>query len=171
MSRMRLRVAHATAGGTALATTLAFWTSTVIVELAGSAPSIVTVKHAIAWGLLLLVPAMAVTGMTGMRLTRNSRGRLVRRKTLRMRVVAAIGALVLVPCVLFLAAHASVDHLDAAFYAVQTIELAAGATNITLLGLNIRDGLRLTGRLRPGAPPKAARLMADAPARTTHRVV
>jgi len=30
---------------------------------------------------------------------------------------------------------------------VQVIELIAGATNLTLMGLNVRDGLRLSGRL------------------------
>ena len=37
---------------------------------------------------------------------------------------------------------------DTAFYAVQALELAAGATNIMLLGLNMRDGLKMTGRFR-----------------------
>ncbi len=34
---------------------------------------------------------------------------------------------------------------DANFYAVQALELAAGAVNITLLGFNLRDGLRMKG--------------------------
>ncbi len=37
---------------------------------------------------------------------------------------------------------------DGAFYEVQALELVAGATNITLLGLNMRDGFKLKGRLR-----------------------
>ena len=37
---------------------------------------------------------------------------------------------------------------DAAFYTVQAIELLAGAANITFLGLNMRDGLKMKGRLR-----------------------
>ena len=37
----------------------------------------------------------------------------------------------------------------ALFYAVQGIELVAGAVNITLMSLNMRDGLRLSGRLSP----------------------
>lgn len=32
--------------------------------------------------------------------------------------------------------------------AVQALELAAGAVNIKLLGLNMRDGLKMKGRLR-----------------------
>jgi hypothetical protein len=148
VSRGALRLVHAVAGGLALLTITTFWVSTVAVELAGSPESIVAVKRAIPWGLLVLVPAMAATGITGMRLTRNARGRIVRRKLLRMRIVAALGALVLVPCVLYLGLTASVNDLSTTFYAVQAVELLAGAVNITLLGLNTRDGLRLSGRLR-----------------------
>ena len=39
---------------------------------------------------------------------------------------------------------------DTAFYVVQAIELVAGATNLALMGLNARDGLRMAGRLRIG---------------------
>jgi hypothetical protein len=150
MNRARLRRAHALAGGAALLSIMTFWVSTVVVELGGTLDSVVTVKRTIPWGLLLLVPALAATGITGMRLTCNSSGRLVRRKLVRMRFVAATGLLVLVPCALYLGLTASADDLGATFYTVQAVELVAGATNITLLILNTRDGLRLTGRLRPG---------------------
>jgi len=36
---------------------------------------------------------------------------------------------------------------------VQAVELVAGAINLTLMFLNIRDGLRLTGRLRSNLVP------------------
>jgi hypothetical protein len=32
---------------------------------------------------------------------------------------------------------------------VQAVELIAGGTNLTLMGLSIRDGFRLSGRFRP----------------------
>jgi hypothetical protein len=35
---------------------------------------------------------------------------------------------------------------------VQSLELIAGATNLTLMGLNARDGLRMAGRLRSRSP-------------------
>ena len=148
MSRTAVRLLHALAGGVALVTILVFWLSTAVVALSGSPDSVVTVKRTIPWGLLVLVPAMALTGISGTRLTRNASGRLVRHKMLRMRIVAVIGALVLVPCVVYLARSASTEDLGVTFYAVQVIELVAGATNITLLVMNIRDGMRLTGRLR-----------------------
>ena len=35
---------------------------------------------------------------------------------------------------------------NATFHAVQVVELVAGALNLALLGMNLRDGFRLTGR-------------------------
>jgi hypothetical protein len=46
---------------------------------------------------------------------------------------------------LFLACKATAVEFDARFYAVQSLEWAAGAVNITLLGFNLRDGLRMKG--------------------------
>jgi hypothetical protein len=69
-----------------------------------------------------------------------------------MPLIAANGILVLIPAALFLAYKAGEGDFDAAFNAVQALELTAGAVNITLLGLNMRDGLKLRkGRLRPQA--------------------
>lgn len=67
-----------------------------------------------------------------------------------MRFIAANGILILIPAALFLSAKARGAEFDSAYYAVQVLELAAGATNIVLLGLNMRDGLKLKGRFRSG---------------------
>ena len=63
-----------------------------------------------------------------------------------MPFVAANGVVILIPAALFLAWKADGYAFDAAFYAAQVVELVAGAVNLALLGLNVRDGLRLTGR-------------------------
>jgi hypothetical protein len=73
---------------------------------------------------------------------------LVGAKIKRMPLIAANGILVLVPAALFLAYKAGRAEFDALFYAVQALELLAGAANVALLGLNMRDGLRMKGRLR-----------------------
>lgn len=65
-----------------------------------------------------------------------------------MPFIAANGILVLIPTATFLASEASAAEFDAGFYAVQALELVAGATNITLLGSNMRDGLKMRGSLR-----------------------
>ena len=53
---------------------------------------------------------------------------------------------------LFLDSRARDAQFDAAFLLVQVVERIAGAANLALLGLDFRDGLMLTGRLRPRAP-------------------
>ena len=63
-------------------------------------------------------------------------------------MIAANGVVVLIPAALYLASKAQAGQFDTSFYIVQVIELIAGAVNITLLGLNMRDGLRLSGKLR-----------------------
>ena len=145
-SKLARRV-HPVAGALALLTMLAFWTSTVAVELVGSTSDIVAVKHAIMWGLLVLVPAIAATGGTGFVRAGRSRNARILAKKRRMPVIGAIGILVLVPCVLYLGLTASASGLGTYFHEVQAVELLAGAVNITLMSLNARDGLRLTRRI------------------------
>ncbi len=110
---------HPVAGTLAQLTILTFWLSTALSELLGSEATITAVKTAIPWGFLLLVPALAAAGGSGFALAQGRR-----------------------------ASKARNAEFDAAFYSVQAVELIAGAANITLLALNMRDGLRMTGRLR-----------------------
>ena len=64
-----------------------------------------------------------------------------------MPFIATNGLLVLVPCAIVLNRWAAAGSFDTTFYVVQAIELMAGATNLTLMGLNARDGMRMVGRL------------------------
>lgn len=91
---------------------------------------------------------MAAVGISGFALSKGRRGPLVAAKRKRMPLIAANGILVLLPSAFFLASRASAGAFDATYYAVQAAELAAGAVNILLLGLSLRDGLRMKGRLR-----------------------
>lgn len=126
-----------------------FFTSTVVVELIGSDDAIATVKGLIVMpGLFILVPAIAVTGGTGFSLGKTRKGRLVEAKKKRMPIIGANGVLVLLPAAIFLDQWATAGAFDTKFYVVQGLELVAGAVNLTLMGLNIRDGLTLTGRMR-----------------------
>ena len=65
----------------------------------------------------------------------------------RMPFIAANGLLILVPAAIFLDQWASAGAFDTKFYLVQAVELLAGAVNLTLMGLNMRDGLRLSGHV------------------------
>ena len=143
-----VNIIHPVAGGIALLTIVVFWLSTALGELFGLVSTIVAIKSAIPWGFLLLIPALAATGGTGFNLSRGRRSKLITTKIKRTAACAANGLLVLVPSALFLAFKARAGELDAVFYGVQALELVAGAVNITLLGLNMRDGFRVKGRFR-----------------------
>jgi hypothetical protein len=106
------------------------------------------VKQAIVWGLLILAPALAITGASGTRMAGASSNPGIVRKKRRMAFIAGNGLLILIPAALCLASLASRGTFGGLFYGVQAIELVAGAINLTLMSLNIREGLRLTGRLR-----------------------
>jgi hypothetical protein len=140
---------HGVAGALALLCIATFWISTVVSELFLDAASVVAVKNAVLTGMWVLIPAMAATGGSGFSLARTRRGRLIDTKGRRMKGVAANGLLVLLPSAFVLASWANAGRFDGAFYALQGVELVAGAVNIVLLVLNMRDGLRLTGRVSP----------------------
>ncbi|GGB34068.1 hypothetical protein GCM10011505_14380 [Tistrella bauzanensis] len=138
------RIIHPVAGIMAILTVSTFWLSTAMSELFLSGSAVVAVKAAIPWGFLLLVPALAATGGSGFFLSQGRREGLVGTKLRRMRFIAANGLLLLIPAALFLASKAWAGEFDRIFYVVQAVELIAGATNITLLALQMRDGMRLT---------------------------
>ncbi|TIX00796.1 MAG: hypothetical protein E5V59_05865 [Mesorhizobium sp.] len=139
---MKIRI-HAAAGAIALITVSAFWLSTATVELLGDATAITTVKNYVLAGMVVLIPAMIIAGASGFSLSKGWKSPVVARKKWRMRIIAANGLLVLVPSAFLLSSFAAAGRFDSLFTIVQAIELLAGATNIALLSLNMRDGLSL----------------------------
>ena len=137
---------HAGAGALALTIICLFWVSTAVTELSGDASTVAAVKQAILYGMLVLIPAMMTAGSSGFSLAKGWKSPVVARKRQRMQLVAANGLLVLLPSAWLLAGWAQAGRFDVAFVLVQALELVAGAVNITLLSLNMRDGLKLRRR-------------------------
>lgn len=129
--------------GTATLCIATFFLSTIIVELFGSHAAVARLKSLIVTpGLWIMVPLMAAAGGSGVLLAKSRKGRLVEAKKRRMPFIAANGLLVLVPCAIVLNRWAAAGSFDTTFYVVRAIELIAGASNLTLMGLNARDGIR-----------------------------
>ena len=143
---MKKRV-HAIAGGVGFLMILTFWTSTAISELFTDHETIAAVKALILKGMFILIPAMAIVGGSGMAIGRRRKDAPARAKKKRMPIIAVNGLLILLPAAWFLVGKAAAGEFDITFYAVQTVELIAGAANLTMMGLNIRDGLKMTGRI------------------------
>lgn len=144
-------VLHASAGVAAMLLIASFWISTLVSELFMDRTAVVAVKHAVLYGLFLLVPFMAATGISGVALGRLRQGLLVDRKKRRMAIIAANGLLVMIPAAIYLYRKAAAGNLDLPFYALQAVELAVGAVQLALMAMNLRDGIKLAGRLRPRA--------------------
>lgn len=143
------RLAHLIAGLLAPLCIATFFLTTLLAELFGSHAAVAQLKSLIVSpGLWIMVPLMAAAGGSGVFLAKSRKGRLVDAKKKRMPFIAANGLLVLVPCAIVLNRWATAGSFDSAFYAVQALELIAGALNLVLMGLNARDGLRMAGRLR-----------------------
>jgi len=120
-----------------------FWSSTVIVELFFGYESIALVKSLIVLGLFILVPSIIATAITGNILAKSSKKEaLIQIKRKRMPFIAIIGAVVLLPSAIYLNILASQGIFDSTFYTIQAIELLAGAINLTLMFLNIRQSKR-----------------------------
>jgi len=92
------------------------------------------------------VYSIAVAGALGSKLGGNTTTGPIGAKKKRMAIITANGLLILIPSALYLHSMASSGDFGSMLYLIQALELTAGATNLFLMSLNIRDGLKLTGR-------------------------
>ncbi|HYW14226.1 MAG TPA: hypothetical protein VE871_19830 [Longimicrobium sp.] len=161
MPRTTLRILHAAASTLGLVTITTFFLSSLVAEIAGDRQAIVLVKTTIAYALFGLVPVMAIAGASGKRLAGPSRAPVIVRKMRRMKLVALNAAVVLIPCAITLYWMASHGRFGGEFAAVQGMELVAGAVNVVLLGLNLRDGLGMRSARCRGTRNAAARTRPD----------
>jgi len=145
-----LKKIHPIAGIIGFLTILTFWTATACSELFGSLESIAAVKAMILNGMFILIPSMVIVGASGISMGRHRKDAPARAKKKRMPFIAANGLVILLPAAFFLESRASVGTFDTAFYLVQVFELIAGAVNLSLMALSIRDGLAM-GRKRRAA--------------------
>ncbi|USD39228.1 hypothetical protein [Ferrimonas sp. SCSIO 43195] len=145
---MTIQNAHRLAATLAFLIILTFFSSTLIAELLGNDRVISATKHAIVYGIWLLVPVMALTGITGMKLAPKASSGPIGRKKKRMPIIALNGLLILIPAAIYLDHLASQGLMTGVFWWVQGLELTAGAANLILMGLNVIDGRRLRPRSR-----------------------
>jgi hypothetical protein len=156
MPRSTVVRVHLVASLAAVAIVSSFLVASAAVEATGDEDAVRAVKGWIVRALVVLIPVMAAAGLSGRRLAGRSRAAVVRRKLRRMKTIAAIGLLVLVPCAITLERLAAQDDFGSAFATVQAVEAFAGTLNLTLLMLNLRDGLALRTRRTAAARRRRA---------------
>lgn len=140
---------HAAAGLAAMAAIVALQGLTALSETSGYGADILLMRERVLWIVgLVLLPAMMAAGLSGFRLGRGWRRPEVAAKAARMRLIAAIGLLILLPLAVGLWWLAAQGMIEGRFHLLQRIESLAGLVNLLLLGLNLRDGMRLRPRRR-----------------------
>jgi hypothetical protein len=71
-----INIIHPVAGALAILTITTFWLSTAVAELFASQAIVASIKTAIPWGFLLLIPALMAAAGSGFALTKGRRGPL-----------------------------------------------------------------------------------------------
>lgn len=143
MKRSRLVLLHRAAGTLAFITIASFFTASVVSEWWGNKELIITVKQIILWCIPLLMGSMMLTGLSGHRLYPAKGQGVIARKQGRMKLAVINGVTIMLPAAVYLAFKARNMEFDGYFWAVQILEFIGGLTNLSLIGLNIRDGLML----------------------------
>lgn len=148
MNRNTLRKIHLTASVAALVFISTFWTSTFISEAFLTHKEVAVVKQGIVYALLVFVPLMVTMGVSGKKLVADHTDKTAESKRRRIKKIAMNGNLILLPAACILCYWANHGQFHSGFYLVQALELTAGATNITLLALNIRSEMKPTDQVQ-----------------------
>ncbi len=147
MKRKTIIKAHIIATSIAVLTIGCFFSFSLIAEIMGNQEFIKQVKTGILYCLPILVIAMPILGITGKKLAGKSQNPIVTTKMRRMKFVAFNG-IILISLAIYLYFRATNNNIDSTFLYVQIIELLFGAINLTLIGLNIKAGMKLSGRIK-----------------------
>ncbi len=138
---------HAIAGVLGFLCVLTFVSATAVSQLLGDPGTVATVKNAIFGGMFVLLPALVGAGATGVSLLGKRTEPLAATKQKRGPIAFMTGLIVLLPASYLLRSRAAEGNFDTLFYGIQGVELLASAVCLAMIGLNIRDGLALRGRI------------------------
>ena len=147
MKRKTVLTAHIIATFIAVLTIACFFSFSLIAEIKGNHEFIKQVKTGVLYCLPILLFAMPMLGITGKKLAGNSNSPIVATKIKRMKFVAFNG-IILISLAVYLYYRANYNNIDSTFLGVQIIELLFGAINLILLGLNIKGGMQLSGKIK-----------------------
>lgn len=147
MKRKTIVKAHIIATSIAVVTIGCFFSFSLIAEIMGNHEFIKQVKTEVLYCLPILLLAMPMLAITGKKLAGKSKSPIVATKMKRMKFVAFNG-IILISLAIYLYFRAINNNIDSTFLGVQIIELLFGAINLTLLGLNIKAGMKLSGRIK-----------------------
>lgn len=148
MKRKNLVTVHLIATIVAVLTISTFFTISMIAEIRGDEDFIRSVKTFILYALPIMILAMPALKLTGDKLAGKSKSPLIAVKAKRMKLVMMNG-IILVSLAIFLYYRSNFQQIDGIFLTAQIAEFAFGLFNLSLIFMNAKAGMQLSGKLKP----------------------
>jgi len=148
MNTSTLKNIHKTAAILALILIASFQISTIFAELFAPTAEIAQVKNTILMFVPVLMLTMMATGISANKLYSGAVTGRFKTKQIRMKIAAINGIFILFPAAILLARWSEHGQFDGLYWAVQITEILAGLINLAMIGLNIRDGIRLGNKTK-----------------------
>lgn len=123
-----------------------FFISSLVAEIINDHQFIKVVKLCILYALPLMVIIMPILAISGNKLAGASQSPLIKQKKGRMKLIM-INGLLLITLALFLYFQSHFREINTTFLIGQMAELLLGMLNLILIGVNIRAGLKLSGKV------------------------
>lgn len=147
MKRKKLVTVHLIATIIAVLTISTFFTISLIAEIKGNDDFIRSVKAFILYALPIMVLAMPTLKITGDKLAGKSKSPLILAKIKRMKLVLVNG-MILISLAIFLYYRSHYQQIDNVFLIAQIAEFAFGLFNLSLIFMNAKAGMQLSGKLK-----------------------
>ncbi|GIC78850.1 hypothetical protein [Moritella sp. F3] len=143
MNTKTLKKIHKTAAIFAFLFITSFLTSTIVADFFATPQQIAHVKSSVLMFIPGLILAMMITGISAAKLYPGVAKGPFKVKQTRMKIAAINGVFILLPAAIVLAKWSGLGQFNDLYWTVQIVEIIAGMVNLAMIGLNIRDGIRL----------------------------
>lgn len=147
MKRKNIVKAHFIATIAAGITIVTFFSLSLVAELRGDVQLIKNVKAFILYALPVMVVAMPMLKITGDKLAGKSTNPIILAKKKRMKLMI-INGICLITLAVFLYYRSHFHTIDNVFFIAQLAEFVFGLGNLTLIFLNAKNGMQLSGKLK-----------------------
>lgn len=138
---------HKLSGILALIVIISFFISSLYGEIIGNSDIIIAIKTYIVFTIPVMLILMPTCAITGKKMAGKSKSQVVKSKNMRVKFIALNG-IILIALAVILYKRAINGEIDSGFLTIQIIEFVFGITNIIMLGLMIRDGRILAGKIK-----------------------
>lgn len=147
MKRKTVITVHFIATIIAGITIVTFFSLSLVAEIKGDIQFIKGVKTFILYALPIMVIAMPMLKITGDKLAGKSNNPIIlaKKKRMKLMIVNGIGLITLAVFLYYRSHFHAIDHV---FLIAQIAEFGFGLGNLTLIVLNTRSGLQLSGKLK-----------------------